>query len=225
MKKDDFFKDIDPEDLEKEVKNKRKSFYISKLLMGLFLALLLVTMIIPFYAVKLDPEPKQILSVDELGVEFTFSNESHKISSRDDFQNFLKPEDPMIKQISALIGSTACKDVHRICYAKALFYFVRDEINYINDPVTEEYIEFPEDVLFSKAADCDGKSVLLANMLQSIGIETRFVFVPKHVYVQAFLPEALNRYKQKKSDAINLDPACRNCKFGEVSPRVLGQLN
>lgn len=202
---------------EEEIAEERKKHYFSKVLGGLFLILIIITMTVPFYAVRLDPEPKKILSVNELGINFTFTNESHKISSRDDFINFLNPQDPMIKQVSAKIGAEACKDISRICYGKAVYYFVRDEINYINDPITEEYIEYPQDVLYSKAADCDGKSVLLANMLQSIGIQTRFVFVPGHVYVQAYLPEALNKYKEKKSDAINLDAACKSCKFGEIS--------
>ena len=207
-------------ELEEDLKKEKRNLYFAKLLMGLFLIIIIIAMIIPFYAIKLDPEPKKILNVDELWVDFTFSNQSHKINSRNDYLLFLTPEAPLIKQISALISSTACKDINRICYAKALFYFARDKINYIKDPVTEEYIEYPEDVLYSRAADCDGKAVLLASMLQSIGIETRFAFTSNHVFVQAFLPEALRKYKEKDSDAINLDPACGNCKFGELSISV-----
>ena len=70
--------------------------------------------------------------------------------------------------------------------------------------------------LVNGGGDCDDASVLVASLLESIGVKTRFVFVTNHVYVQAYLPDALSRYKAD-DDWVNLDAVCSNCKFGEIS--------
>ena len=201
---------------KEEIASKRSPIW-----MALGLGLLLVLMIIPFQYFSADKNPQNIPNLEDVQslIPSFELNKSLKYGTND-YLKYLEPNDPIIKKVANKIVVESCKEHNQVCYAKALFYFVRDKIDYINDPVTEEYIEYPEDVLYSKSADCDGKAVLLANMLQSIGIETRFVFVPGHVFVQAFLPEALNKYKEKKSDAINLDPACKSCDFGELSREV-----
>jgi len=66
-----------------------------------------------------------------------------------------------------------------------------------------------------KGDDCDGHAVLLANLLQAVGLNTRFVFVPNHVLLQVWLPDAAKRYKVS-DDWIYLDPTCQSCSFGEL---------
>jgi len=56
---------------------------------------------------------------------------------------------------------------------------------------------------------------LLANLEEAIGIKTRFVFIPGHVYVQIKLDSALKKYKTN-DEWINLDPTCDYCSFGEI---------
>jgi transglutaminase-like putative cysteine protease len=97
-----------------------------------------------------------------------------------------------------------------------MFYFVRDNIEYVNDPVKKEYIKGAKETLVSKVGDCDDHSVLLANLLQAVGIDARFVLITNHIYVQIYLEDARNKYKQEDG-WINLDPTCSNCEFGEVS--------
>jgi len=58
-------------------------------------------------------------------------------------------------------------------------------------------------------------AVLLANLEMAIGIETRFVFIPDHVYVQIKLDEAMKKYKTDDG-WINLDATCSYCEFGEI---------
>ena len=74
----------------------------------------------------------------------------------------------------------------------------------------------------SGGGDCDDNSVLLANLLQSIGINTRFTFVPRHVYVEAYLPDAIWRHK-KEGDWVVLDSTCEYCEFGDISIQSLNQ--
>jgi len=63
------------------------------------------------------------------------------------------------------------------------------------------------------------KNVLLASLLDAIGVQTRLVFIPNHVYVQAYLPEALKKYKFEE-DWVNLDATCFNCEFGQITYSV-----
>ena len=85
----------------------------------------------------------------------------------------------------------------------------------MNDPVSREYLASTTETLNTGSGDCDDYSITLSNLLQSIGIPTRFVFVPGHVYVQAKLPDAMNKYKQEDS-WVNLDATCSNCEFGNI---------
>lgn len=70
---------------------------------------------------------------------------------------------------------------------------VRDTIRYVRDPAGIEFITYPETLLFdTRQGDCDDHCVLLAAMLGSIGIKTRFVIVQtppnptfNHVYLYA----------------------------------------
>jgi len=172
-----------------------------------FLILLIILMIIPYYSVKINPEPKNIPGIEIIPENIELI-ELGNISYRN-YNNYLTPDDPVIKQLADKIAVSSCKE-NRICYAKALFYFVRDNFNYVSDPLAYEYVKSPRESLISKGGDCDDASVLLANLERSIGINTKFIFIPGHVYIQIYLPES------KQAGWINLDPACRNCDFGEL---------
>lgn len=73
----------------------------------------------------------------------------------------------------------------------ALFEYVRDRIRYTMDSNAVERLQTPDYTLRVRQGDCDDKSILLAALLESIGIPTRFVavgFAPdlfEHVYVEA----------------------------------------
>jgi transglutaminase-like putative cysteine protease len=183
-------------------------------IISLFLALILVAWIIPSYVVKIDPIPKDIPTYDEVVPEFEFvENDKHSITSHQDYLLFLDPSNSLIKQIATKIATESCESGSRVCQAKALFYFVRDEFDYVSE--SDEYIETAEEVLITGGSDCDGAAVLLANLMQSIGIPAQFAFVPRHVFVQVYLNEALNKYKTE-DEWINVDPTCRYCNFGEI---------
>lgn len=73
----------------------------------------------------------------------------------------------------------------------ALFYFVRDQIRYVKDPVGYEAVQLPTTTLQVQSGDCDDKVTLLCSLLESIGHPTRFVAVKvdgqqnySHVYCQ-----------------------------------------
>ena len=87
----------------------------------------------------------------------------------------------------------------------------------MSDPVSREYFQTCAETLSSRSGDCDDFTILTANLMRAIGINTRFVLVSGHVYLQIYLPEAIASYKDNKTDWINIDPTCSNCDFGKLT--------
>lgn len=199
------------EEKKKPEKPRKKGVII---FITLILILLVLSLLIPFLKVNTDPEPIHI-KIEQLGMSYSSNNESRKFSSNKDFLALIEPQNPLIKQTSNKIVSLACPKLEKVCQAKALFYFVRDNIKYVSDPESREYLASAEQTLFTKVGDCDDLSILLANLLQATGFEIRFVFVPNHVFVQVKIPEALKRYKHEQN-WVDLDATCKDCSFGEV---------
>ena len=183
-------------------------------IIALFMVLLLILWIVPYYSVRLDPEPKNIPSKESiLPANITVGERNTTLITRNEFLSLLNPNDQLIKQTASKVASQSCSS-EKICQAKAIFYFVRDNFDYVSDPRTE-YVESAREVLATGGSDCDGMAVLLANLEEAIGIETRFVFIPDHVYVQIKLDEAMKKYKTDDG-WINLDATCSYCEFGEI---------
>ncbi len=185
-------------------------------ILGLFLILLLVVWFFPSQAIKVDPEPRYIPIIEEVVPDtLELSRPNITLDSRSDYLKYIQPNDPQIKQIADKIVALSCEG-NRICYAKAIYYFVRDNFQYVSDPAAYEYVKTARESLSVQGGDCDDASVLAANLLQAIGIPTRFVFIPGHVYIQAYLPDAPRRYKSEGADVVSLDLTCSNCDFGEL---------
>jgi transglutaminase-like putative cysteine protease len=96
--------------------------------------------------------------------------------------------DPVVIDLARqLIGDLRQKDY--VSEAKRLFYFVRDNIRYVQDPRNVEMVQAPRATLNIGQGDCDDKSTLLAALLESINHPTRFRAVGQesdlsHVYVE-----------------------------------------
>ncbi|MBC8500987.1 MAG: transglutaminase domain-containing protein [Nanoarchaeota archaeon] len=203
--------EIEPLDEEKK---KSPLIYI----IAVFLVLLLVLMIFPHYGVKLDPQPEKIPTFEEVFLfEKNLSTETATLKTREDFLNFIIPENPVIKTTANRIASIACNG-EKVCHAKAIYYFVRDNFDYIRDPVNFEYVEMPQDFMISGGGDCESGTLLMANLMEAVGINSQLVFVPGHAFLRIKLPEALSKYKRDFS-WVYLDWTCKNCEFGEI-PRT-----
>ncbi len=175
----------------------------------LFLILLLVLWVFPSYSVRLDPEPKMIPSIEEvLPADFVVKDKNFT-----DFASFVNPNDPMIKQIATKIATLSC-DGNIVCHSKAIYYFVRDNIEYVADPVNFEYVEDPTEVLSSQGGDCESGTLLLASLLEAIGVDAELVLIPNHAFLRIRLDKASKRYKT--GDWVYLDWTCNTCKFGEL---------
>ncbi len=180
-----------------------------KIFLGLFLIFIIVLWAVPYYGVKQNPEPVMIPSIEEVGVpQMSIPVVSGGITS------YVQTTSE-IKKVADKIIALSCKETHRVCIAKAMFYFVQQNFKYVNDPLVYEYYKTPQEAFHSSVGDCDDSSILLSSLLQSVGFRTRFVFVPGHVYVQVYLPEATPRYKDAEN-WVDMDATCVGCGFGEV---------
>lgn len=118
-----------------------------------------------------------------------------------------------------LVANLPEKDTH--AEMASVFQFVRDCVRYVRDTNGVERIQTPEYTLRYLQGDCDDQAILLAGMLESIGIPARFVavgFSPdffEHVYVEA-APEF--------SEWIALDPTER-VEAGWAPPDPVTRIN
>ncbi len=194
--------------VEEEVRKRNPLWYI----VAAFLILMLVVWIVPYYGLKSDPKPSGIPSIASVLADAPQGNFSLKLQSMKDVK-YLQVS-PFLKHVSGKVASS-CSEVSDVCYSKALFYFVRDNIVYVPDPKAD-YIEGPEAVLLAGSSDCDGQAVLLAMLLKSVGITSRIALTYDHSYVQVYLPSAISFYKSE-GDWVFVDPTCKDCRFGQVT--------
>ncbi len=193
-----------------EIKGRNPLFYIIALVLGF----LLIVSIVPYYAVRTDPYPRAMPTIDDIAPGLGITNITGTFNSSDqlDFNKYLTPDDPFVKEAATRIATFGC-DSDKLCQAKAEYYFVRNNFAYVSEH--DEYIESPKEIFATRGGDCDDHAVLLANLLQAIGIPTRFVFVPGHVFNEAYIRDAPRKYT--KDGWIYLDSTCKDCEFGKLA--------
>ena len=186
---------------------------------GIFMVALIVLMIVPAAIVGVNPEPTKTVSLEEVQERFNFEA-AIQDRERWDIASLVKV-DAQTKAIADYIVSSSCPGFDRVCYAKSIFYFVRDEFRYVQDPAAFEYVKTLPESIISGGGDCDDSTVGIASLLQAVGFKVRLVFVPRHVYVEAYIPEAVNRYKRDGGWVV-LDGTCASCDFGELALAYAG---
>jgi len=178
-------------------------------IVALVLLMIMVMSAFPYWSLKDDKWPSKVPTI-----EAVYDSNPITINSTGgrDYDTKMMPGDPIVKQVSTRIATYGCGS-SKMCQIKAEYFFVRDNFAYVSEK--DEYIQSPIEMLSTKGGDCDDHAVLLANLLQAIGVPTRFVHVPRHVYVEAYMPDAPRRYQ--KDGWIGLDATCKSCDFGEVA--------
>lgn len=208
---------------EPENKPEKRPFLYT--ILTIAFVLLLILSIVPIYSIKFDPMPKNIPTIADVVTDFKEVNNTIKVESQKDFYKLMQANDPFVKQVSVKVATQGCEgsggDRAKLCQAKAVYYFVRDNIKYVSDPSfpADDYIETASEVLYTGGSDCDGMAVLLASMEGAIGLPTRFAFVPGHVYIWIYIEDAPKKYYVDKTDNygwIRLDATCKDCEFGVI---------
>ena len=206
-----------------EPEEARDRFFL-KMILGILLVALLLFYIIPLTAIPRVVQPRDIPTLDELREDGFLEFETYSVSGSptEKLLYYKSTAFPEIKGIASYAASRSCAETDTLCYAKALYYFARDNVQYISDPHRTEYIESPQETLKAGSADCDGFAVLLASLYHNIGISSRYVIVKNHIFIQIRVPDAPRRYIGNDG-YIPLDPTCSWCKFGEMPPSNLGE--
>lgn len=217
---------ISPEDLKKEAEEIEKELYETNeeikstknplyFLIGIILILSMILWIVPNYSIKIDPRPSSIPSYDEVIPNWLNSENLSDIepNNYNDYLKLYEPNNPQIKYVADMIVQKSCEP-NNVCHAKAIFEFLKQNFNYVNDPTIGDYVKHPIKILETRSGDCEDASVLLINLLGAVGIRTRLIFIPGHVYVQAYLPNALKKYQT--DGWVNLDVTCQPCGFGQI---------
>lgn len=212
---DDFIDDVEDiiEDVEEDIEDSWTKFKKSgfKWVLASFLILVFVFSLVPLYFISLDPSPKNIPSLSDV----VPSDLSYARINSTVYSDYIIV-DSEIKTIADNIAVSSCPSGSKVCHAKAMFYFVKDNLEYVSDPTAFEYVKTAKESLVNKGGDCDDASVLLSTFLNAVGINTRLVFVPGHVYVEAWIPEARGKYKSE-DNWVPMDSTCQYCEFGEIS--------
>jgi transglutaminase-like putative cysteine protease len=60
-------------------------------------------------------------------------------------------------------------------FVRLIQHFVRDQIRYVRDIRNTEMLQTPIRTLQIRTGDCDDKATLVSSLLESIGLQTRFV--------------------------------------------------
>jgi Tfp pilus assembly protein PilF len=109
--------------------------------------------------------------------------------------SFITPNNPTVKALSRFGLGIAGKQndntvIRCVLHAAAVYATVQaGGITYVKDPnmapghEVVDQIQYPIQTLRLKSGDCDDTSVLLASLMESVGIETALVVYPEHVMV------------------------------------------
>jgi transglutaminase-like putative cysteine protease len=194
-----------------KLKEKQKSPLVY--ILAVFFALLIILMVVPYYSIRANPEPsRQILLNDVIPAGLNIPPANHTPDYKSDYYLLVTPTNPTVKDIATQIATYGCGS-NAICQAKAEFYFVRNSFAYVSE--TDDYLQSPQEMLLTRGGDCDDHAIMLANLMQAIGIPTKFVFVPGHVYVDIYLEDVPRKYKNDYG-WVSVDATCKSCDFGEI---------
>jgi len=173
------------------------------------LGLILLSIQAYFYLIR--PEPVDIPTLEEVA-QFLGETSDQPFSSHspEEVREVVLAIRGDIKQVANFIVSQSCVKFDRLCQSKALFYFVRDQIQYVPDETFHDQLENPLTVLKTGGADCEDMSVLLIALQKAVGNQARLVFVPGHAYAQVSISD------YKNGAWVNLEATCDTCQFGEL---------
>jgi len=194
------------------VPKKRSPFFK---LIAVLIAIGLILLSVRGYFYLMHPEPNVKLSLADIQ-SFLPSRlqESFSTHQPDEVKRVVQSINGTIKQIANKIAADSCRKADRVCQSKALFYFVRDEIQYVPDARFHDELENPLVVLKTGGADCEDMAVLLVALQKAIGNQARLVFVSGHAYAQVKIPRYKNRW-------LNMEATCKTCSFNEVPTDTL----
>ncbi|MBW3002636.1 transglutaminase-like domain-containing protein [Candidatus Woesearchaeota archaeon] len=201
--------------IDKEPHREHKSRKGVWLFVGMFMVMLLILYMFPYQWIRAYEEPKRITTVGKAlahGMEQDLPEPKNSVN-KEDLKELVDPSDQKIKLTANKIVTASCKE-GLLCYSKALYYFLRDNYEYVPDPQGVEYVESPKEFLVAGGGDCESGSIALAALQEAIGVDAQLVFIAQHAYIRVKIADAPSTLKN--DDWIYLDWTCKDCDFGEI---------
>lgn len=103
------------------------------------------------------------------------------------------------------------KDCCTCCEIENIYKIVVDNIQYVSDPVGEEYVRAPIHCLQERAGDCDDMSTLFACLCKALGIPVMYKAIAwrRHEYTHVYCLAYMKKYNKW----VVCDPVMK--KFGK----------
>lgn len=134
-----------------------------------------------------------------------------QVSRYQPYLNAITPESDTLRAL-AYSKVKSCPPADRTCIMTELFRFVQHDIGYLSDPVSREHIQSPQATLTIGAGDCEDLSILLASLLDNVGIPNYLAFTDDHAYVMAcgvdperLAPTLENRYATEHTPTLHAE--------------------
>ena len=117
-------------------------------------------------------------------------------TSRDKIAKSINPQDASVRglavRLSSMDPTASVKENNLLNKAAIIHAFLCNEWKYVEDPSLAEYVASARETIDANyTGDCDDFSVLLASLLEAVGIETRIVLAFRdsdnigHAFVEA----------------------------------------
>jgi hypothetical protein len=156
------------------------------------------------YSMMNDPNPQDII-ISKL---LPFPNKSRTIAA-------IEFDHPKVRNF-ALMATTKhfndfkpSKNQRKMVQCFAVFKEIRNQWNYVNDPIGREYIALATESLSHFSGDCDDHAILMASCIRAVGGTPRLIHTKGHIY-----PEMLIG---KKSDLEQANFLIKEVLFKEES--------
>ena len=93
-----------------------------------------------------------------------------------------------------------------------IFYWIRENIGYVNDPLGEEYIAKASETINSKGGDCEDQSILMVSMIHSVGGTAKILVSEdcQHAYVGVYMANNIENFKNLMNSIDYFSPDQQN---------------
>lgn len=115
-----------------------------------------------------------------------FLNEVLQSTNLSAFVGYQQGREKVLEQVESIFNTLRIKGVK---------YSSITNTSNTNPNIMSQYIRFSDEVLNNSQANCADGTVFFCSVLQKIGIHTRMVFVPGHVYLGYFLDDDKTEFK------------------------------
>jgi len=136
--------------------------------------------------------------------------------------------DVELERLARSIIGKRCQSTQYDCMAAALTTYVTNSVAYWKDPRGKtDYIRPWKETYKNKGGDCEDKTILLASLLESVGLRTLMFFTKGHVYpgvcfnrlpsrqyLEKGAPYWRVEYKGQQQVCFPLEPTAKNSKIG-----------